>query len=68
MDAIAAAVIGGTSISGGVGTIPGALIGSLVLACIDNGMSILNVSSFVQFVIKGLILIGAVALDVRMKR
>lgn len=63
LNAIAAAVIGGTSLMGGVGTIPGAMVGALLLATIDNGMNLLNVNSFAQLVVKGLILILAVALD-----
>ncbi|MFN8224758.1 MAG: hypothetical protein U0R50_16110 [Gaiellales bacterium] len=63
LNAIAAAVIGGTSLMGGVGTIPGAMVGALLLATIDNGMSLLNVNSFAQLVVKGLILVFAVALD-----
>lgn len=67
MDAIAAAVIGGASLFGGVGTIFGTIIGALVLSSVDNGMSLLNISSSIQYVIKGLILIGAVSFDVRMR-
>lgn len=63
LNAIAAAVIGGTSLMGGVGTIAGAMIGALLLATIDNGMNLLNVNSFAQLIVKGLILILAVALD-----
>jgi D-xylose transport system permease protein len=63
LDAIAAAVIGGTSLMGGIGSVTGAMAGALLLSTIDNGMSILNMSSFAQLVLKGLILLGAVALD-----
>jgi D-xylose transport system permease protein len=63
LNAIAAAVIGGTSLMGGVGTIPGAMVGALLLASIDNGMNLNNVNSFLQQVVKGLILLLAVALD-----
>jgi len=63
LNAIAAAVIGGTSLMGGVGTIPGAMVGALLLAAIDNGMNLNNVNSFLQQVVKGLILLSAVALD-----
>jgi D-xylose transport system permease protein len=63
MDAIAAAVIGGTSPSGGVGTVLGALVGGLVMASLDNGMSLLNVNIMYQYVIKGLVLLIAVAID-----
>lgn len=67
LDAIAAAVIGGTSIAGGVGTIPGVLIGGLVMSSIDNGMSLMNISPFIQYIAKGLVLTAAVAYDVSMK-
>lgn len=63
LNAIAAAVIGGTSLMGGIGTIPGAMVGALLLTAIDNGMNLNNVNSFLQQVVKGLILIVAVALD-----
>lgn len=63
LNAIAAAVIGGTSLMGGVGTIPGAMVGALLLASIDNGMNLNNVNSFLQQVVKGLILLLAVAVD-----
>ncbi|SFE82446.1 Branched-chain amino acid transport system / permease component, partial [Thermoanaerobacter thermohydrosulfuricus] len=64
LDAIAASVIGGASLSGGVGTVFGAVIGALVMASIDNGMSMLNSPPFWQFVVKGLILLIAVWIDV----
>lgn len=63
LEAIAATVIGGTSFSGGKGTIVGALIGALVMASLDNGMSLLNLEVVWQYVIKGLILLLAVAVD-----
>jgi D-xylose transport system permease protein len=63
LDAIASAVIGGTSLRGGVGTVAGAMAGALLLTTIDNGMSILNVSAFLQLVVKGIVLLLAVALD-----
>lgn len=68
LDAIASAVIGGTSLRGGVGTIPGAIVGAVLLATIDNGMSILNVSSFIQLIVKGLVLLFALAFDAYMIR
>ncbi len=64
LSAIAACVIGGTSLFGGVGSISGAVIGSLVIASIDNGMSMVNVKIFWQYMIKGMILIVIVWLDV----
>ena len=63
LDAIAAAVIGGTSLMGGQGTVWGALLGALVMASLDNGMSLLNTESFWQPIIKGGILVAAVAVD-----
>ena len=64
LDAIAACVIGGTSLVGGAGTIPGAIIGALVMASLDNGMSIMNLDSFWQYIVKGLILVLAVWVDI----
>ena len=63
LDAIAGAVIGGTSLRGGVGSVTGAMIGAMLLTTIDNGMSLLNVSSFIQLVIKGLVLLAALSID-----
>ncbi len=63
LDAIAAAIIGGTSPSGGKGTIFGTLLGVLIFGIIQNGLDILNVSSYIQQVVKGLIIIGAVWAD-----
>ena len=68
LDAIAGAVIGGTSLRGGVGTVAGAMVGSVLLATIDNGMSILNVSSFIQLIVKGIVLVLALAFDAYMIR
>lgn len=63
LDAIAACVIGGASLVGGRGTIFGALVGALIMASLDNGMSLLNVKDFMQDIIKGSILVAAVGLD-----
>lgn len=63
LDAIAAAVIGGTSLMGGRGTVWGAILGALVMASLDNGMSLMNTESFWQPIIKGGILVVAVAMD-----
>lgn len=68
MDAIAAAVIGGTSLSGGIGTIPGTLIGALIIGILNNAMDILGVSTYWQQVFKGVIIVGAVVLDQRRKK
>ena len=64
MDAIAACVIGGTSLSGGQGSIFLAMIGALIMASLDNGMSLMNTSSYFQYIVKGLVLIIAVWFDV----
>jgi D-xylose transport system permease protein len=68
LDAIAAAVIGGTSLLGGQGTVWGALLGALVMASLDNGMSLLNTEAFWQPIIKGGILVAAVAADMAGRR
>ncbi|WP_077309417.1 sugar ABC transporter permease [Terribacillus halophilus] len=68
LDAIAACVIGGTSLMGGKGRITGALIGALIMASIDNGMSIMNIEAFWQYIVKGLILILAVWVDISNKK
>ena len=64
LDAIAACFIGGTSMRGGSGTVHGALIGALVMASLDNGMSMLDVDTYWQMIVKGLILTLAVWVDV----
>jgi D-xylose transport system permease protein len=63
LDAIAACVIGGASLMGGRGTIFGACLGALIMASLDNGMSLLNVRDFMQELIKGSILVAAVGID-----
>ena len=68
LDAIAAAVLGGTSLSGGVGTMPGTLIGALIIGVLNNGMNMLSVPYFYQLIVKGAVIIIAVWLDVRAKR
>ncbi len=65
LDAIASAVIGGTSLSGGVGTIPGTIIGALIIGVLNNGLILLNVSPYLQLVSKGIIIVAAVLLDAR---
>ncbi|RAU38049.1 sugar ABC transporter permease [Pseudomonas sp. RIT411] len=64
LDAIAACFIGGTSMRGGSGTVYGALLGALVIASLDNGMSMLDVDSYWQMIVKGGILVLAVWVDV----
>ncbi len=68
LDAIAACVIGGASLVGGRGTIFGACLGALIMASLDNGMSLLNVRDFMQEIIKGSILVAAVGLDMAGKK
>ena len=63
LDAIAAVVLGGTSLSGGKGRIIGTLIGALIIGTLNNGLNILNVSSFYQQVVKGIVILLAVLAD-----
>lgn len=65
LDAIAAVVIGGTSLLGGVGTVRGSILGAFFIGALNNGMSLLDVSEFYQKVIKGVIIILAVWFDMR---
>jgi ribose/xylose/arabinose/galactoside ABC-type transport system permease subunit len=67
LDAIAAVVIGGTSLSGGVGTIAGTIVGVLIIGVMNNGLDLLNVSSYWQQIVKGLIIVLAVLLDKKSK-
>ena len=67
LDAIAAVIIGGVSMSGGVGKWYGTVIGALFIAVIGNGLDILNVSSHYQLIIKGLIIFFAVLFDIKGK-
>jgi ribose/xylose/arabinose/galactoside ABC-type transport system permease subunit len=62
-DAIAACVIGGTSFAGGVSTIPGTIVGIIIIGVIYNGMNLLKIDSFYQMVVKGALIVGAVMLD-----
>ncbi|WP_213815652.1 multiple monosaccharide ABC transporter permease [Glaciihabitans sp. dw_435] len=68
LDAIAAVFIGGAAVTGGIGTVTGAIIGGLIIGILNNGMSILGVGSEYQQLIKGLVLLAAVAFDVYNKR
>ena len=68
LDAIAACVIGGTSLMGGRGTVFGAILGALIMASLDNGMSLQNVQPYMQNIIKGAILVAAVGLDMAGRR
>src|SRR5699024_509368 len=67
LDAIAAVVIGGTSLMGGRGRITGTLIGALIIGVIDNGLNLMNVSSFYQQIVKGGVILLAVLLDRKSK-
>lgn len=68
LDAIAAAVIGGTSMTGGLGKVAGAILGALVMATIDNGMSMMNLDAYWQYMVKGIILVIAVWFDIKTRR
>ena len=63
LDAIAAGVIGGTSTSGGRGGVYGTIVGVLIIVILSNGLDMLNVSSYIQQIVKGIIIIGAVCID-----
>lgn len=67
LDAIAAVILGGTSFTGGIGTIGGTLLGALIIAVLNNGLTLLNMSYFWQLVVKGLVIIVAVTID-RLRR
>jgi D-xylose transport system permease protein len=68
LDVIAAAVIGGTSFSGGIGTIPGAVLGAVVMQSLRSGMVLLRVDSPIQDIVVGVVLVGAVGLDTLIRR
>lgn len=63
LDAIAAVILGGTSFVGGTGSILGTLVGALIIAVLTNGLILMGVSDIWQYIVKGLVIIGAVALD-----
>lgn len=67
-DAIAACVIGGTSFAGGISTIPGTLVGIIIIGLIYNGMNLIGIESYWQTIFKGLLIIGAVMLDMTINR
>lgn len=62
-DAIAASVLGGTSMGGGVGTLGGTVIGVLIIGVLNNGMNLLRIDTYWQYVVKGLVILGAVYID-----
>jgi methyl-galactoside transport system permease protein len=65
LDAIAACVVGGVSTSGGIGTVPGMLIGVLIFSVINYGLTFVGMSPYLQLVVKGAIILAAVAIDIR---
>ncbi|MDR1280591.1 MAG: ribose ABC transporter permease [Opitutaceae bacterium] len=68
MDAIAAVVVGGTSMSGGIGRIGGTIIGALIIGVLNNGLNLMNVNSFWQYFVKGAVILLAVYIDYIKKR
>jgi inositol transport system permease protein len=68
LDAITAAVIGGTSFSGGIGTVWGSIVGALIIGSLNTGLDLLNVSPFAQQVVKGVIIVLAIIIDERKNR
>jgi inositol transport system permease protein len=68
LDAIAAAVIGGTSLAGGIGTIWGTIVGALIIGVLDNGLILLNVDQYWITIVKGAIIVVAVIIDQRKNR
>lgn len=68
LDAIAAVVIGGTSLAGGEGRISGTLIGALIIGVLNNGLNLMNVSPFYQSIVKGLVILVAVLLDKKSRK
>lgn len=68
LNAIAAVVVGGTSFTGGIGTMPGTLIGAIIIGILDKGLNQAGVHFSLQYIIKGLVILAAVYLDVRRRR
>jgi len=68
LDAIAATVIGGTSLMGGEGSLGGTLVGALIMGVLRNGLNLLGVSSFLQQIVIGVVIVGAVLVDTVLKR
>ncbi len=68
LDAIASAVIGGTSLAGGIGTVWGTLVGALIIGVLNNGLDLLNVSAYWQMIVKGAIIVAAIIIDERKNR
>ena len=68
LDAIASAIIGGTSFAGGIGTVWRTVVGALIIGVMNNGLDLLNVSTFYKQAVKGLIIIVAIIIDGRQHR
>ncbi|WP_343416661.1 hypothetical protein [Candidatus Flexifilum breve] len=68
LDAIAACILGGTSTLGGVGTVFGAMVGSIIMVSLTNGLQMTNTPAALQYVLKGVVLVIAVYADIRIKR
>nr|WP_231968998.1 hypothetical protein [Thermoanaerobacterium sp. RBIITD] len=68
LDAIASAIIGGASTLGCEGTVPGGILGALIMASIDNGMSLMNIDYSILTIVKGLVLVLAVWVDISTKK
>ena len=68
LNAIAAVVVGGTSFTGGIGTIPGTLIGAIIIGILDKGLNQAGVHFSLQYIVKGCVILGAVYMDVRRRR
>lgn len=67
LDAIAAVVLGGTSLAGGEGSVLGTIIGALIIGILNNGLNLMNVSPFYQLIVKGLVILFAVMIDKKSK-
>ena len=68
LDAIASTVIGGTSLSGGIGSIPLCVVGAMIIGVLNNGMDLLGVNPYWQQIVKGIIIVVAVVIDSRKRR
>lgn len=68
LDAIAAAFVGGVSVSGGVGKITGAIVGALVIASLTNGMNLMGIDNSLQYIVRALVLVAAVIFDVSTRK
>jgi ribose transport system permease protein len=68
LNAIAAVVVGGTSFTGGIGTMRGTLIGAIIIGILDKGLNQAGVHFSLQYIVKGLVILAAVYLDVRRRK